>query len=272
MTRAEDLEEEEEGGYNMKIEILNKNEREIEFIVDSVNPQFVNALRRTMIGGIPILAIKEVDFYENSSALFDEILAHRLSLIPLVFDPKDFVFREECSCEGKGCARCQVVFVLDKKGPCIVRAGDLKSTHENVKPLYPEMPIVELLEGQSVKLEAVAVLGFGRENARWQAAKAFYRYYPVVEKEGSKTEEAIKACPKGALKKENGKLTVSKECDLCGECMKVDKDLVIKGDETKIIFKVESVSGLSAEQIVLKAVEILENQLKDLKKQIEKIK
>lgn len=256
----------------MKIEILNKSEREIEFIVDNINPQFVNALRRTMIGGIPVLAIREVDFYENSSALFDEILAHRLSLIPLVFDPKDFVLPEECSCEGKGCAQCQVVFALDKKGPCIVRASDLKSTHENVKPLYPETPIVELLEGQSVKLEAVAVLGFGKDNARWQAAKAFYRYYPVVEKEGKKTEEAIKICPKNALKKEGGKLVVSRECDLCGECMKVDKDLVLRGDETKVIFKVESVSGLTAEEIVLKAVEILEKELKNIKKQVEKIK
>ncbi len=255
----------------MKIEILRKDEREIEFVVSDVNPQFVNALRRTMIGGIPVLAIREVDFYENNSALFDELLAQRLSMLPLVFDPKDFVLPEECSCEGKGCAQCQVVFALDKKGPCVVRASDLKSTHENVKPLYPETPIVELLEGQSVKLEAVATLGFGKDNARWQAAKAFYRYFPVVEKEGKNTEEAIKVCPKNALKKE-GKLTVDITCDLCGECTKVDNDLVLAGDESKIIFTVESVSGLSAEYIVLKAVEMLEKELKNVKKQVEKIK
>lgn len=256
----------------MKIEILDKNDREMEFVVHGINPQFANALRRTMMAGIPVLAIKEVDFYENNSALFDEVLAHRLSLIPLTFDPKDFVLPEKCSCEGKGCAQCQVVFALDKKGPCVVRAGDLKSTHESVKPLYPEMPIVELLEGQRVKLEAVATLGFGKDHAKWQAAKAFYRYYPYIEKEGKKTKEVVEICPKKALKIENGKLKVNENCDLCGECMQVDKDLVIKGDESKIIFRVESVSGLSAEQIVMKAVEILEKELKDLKKQAEKIK
>ncbi len=256
----------------MKVEILEKSEREIKFVLHGANPQFANALRKTMMAGVPVLAVKEVDFYENSSALFDELLAHRLALIPLTFDPKELKLKEECSCNGKGCALCQVVLVLDKTGPCIVRAGDLKSTHESVKPLYPEMPIVELLEGQRVKLEATAVLGFGSEHARWQAAKAFYRYYPYVAKEGKKTKEAMKICPKNALFEEGGKLKVTMDCDLCGECMKVDPELEIKGDDTKFIFTVESVCGLSAEQIVLKAVEVLEKKLKELKKEAERIR
>ncbi len=254
----------------MKVEILEKNERIIKFVLHDANPQLANALRKTMIAGIPVLAIKEVDFYENSSALFDELLAHRLALIPFVFNPNELKLREECSCE-RGCALCQVVFALDKTGPCVVRACDLKSTHESVKPLYPEMPIVKLLEGQRVKLEATAILGFGSEHARWQAAKAFYRYYPFVEKEGKKTNEAMKVCPKKALRKENGKLTVSPECDLCRECMKVDPELVIKGDDTKFIFTVESICGLKAEEIVIKAVEMLEKKLKEIKKHAERI-
>jgi DNA-directed RNA polymerase subunit D len=270
-TRAADQEVEEEGGYKMKIEILEANDRVIKFIVEGINPQFANALRRTLIGGVPTLAVKEVDFYENDSALFDELIAHRLALIPLVFDPKELVLPDECSCEGQGCMQCRVVLALDKTGPCVVRAGDLKSTHESVKPLYPEMPIVELLEGQRLKLEAAAVLGFGSEHARWQAAKAFYRYYPYVEKEGKKTEEVVEICPKKALKVENGKLTVTMDCDLCGECMKVDKDLKISGDDTKFIFTVESVCGLSAEQVMMLAIEQLEKKIKIFRKELEKI-
>lgn len=255
----------------MKVKMLENEERKITFFIEGITPQFANALRRTMIAGVPVLAISEVDFYENSSALFDELIAHRLAMIPLVFNPREIVPREECSCEGKGCMNCQVVFALDKKGPCMVRAGDLKSTHESVKPLYPEIPIVELLEGQRLKLEAIAYLGTGRQHAKWKAAKAFYRYYPFVEKEGKNTEEAIKACPRNALKKENGKLVVAENCDLCGECMKVDKELKISGDPTKIIFTVESVCGLSAKDVVLRAVEVLEKRLKKVKKEIEKI-
>ena len=256
----------------MKVKIIEKDERVIKFILEGSNPQFANALRRTMIGGIPVLAIKEVDFYENDSALFDELIAQRLSLIPFVFEPKELNLPEDCSCEGKGCMQCQVVFALDKKGPCVVRADDLKSTHESVKPLYPEMPIVELLDGQKLKLEATGVLGFGKNHAKWQAAKAFYRYFPFVEKEGKNSEKAIEVCPKNALKFENKKLVVAEDCDLCGECMKVDPELKISGDETKFIFTVESVCGLPPERIVISAIEELKKKIKSLKKDVQKIK
>jgi len=255
----------------MKVRVIENGERTVKFVLEGANPQFANALRRTMMGGIPVLAITEVDFYENDSAMFDEVLAHRLAMIPLSFDPKELVLREECECEGKGCARCQVVLVLDKTGPCTVRAGDLKATHESVKPLYPEMPVVELLEGQRLKLEAVAVLGFGREHAKWQAAKAFYRYYPFVEREGKNPTKAVEACPKKALKIENGRLAVSEDCDLCGECMKADPELRVKGDDTKFIFTVESVCGLAAREIVMKSVEELEKKIKSFEKQVQKL-
>ncbi len=254
----------------MKIHVLEKDDRKIKFILEGSNPQFANALRRTMIGEVPVLAIKEVDFYENDSALFDEVLAQRLSLIPFYFDSTELVPPEECDC-GENCPKCQVVFALEKEGPCIVKASDLVPTHESVKPVYPDMPIVELLEGQRLKLEAIAVLGYGKDHARWQAAKAYYRYYPKIEKEGKKIKEVIEACPKKALYEEGGKLKVNENCDLCGECMKIDPDLKIVGDPTKFIFTVESVSGLPPEEIVIKAVEILKKKIKTFKKDIEKL-
>jgi DNA-directed RNA polymerase subunit D len=256
----------------MDVKVLERNEREVKFLVEGINPQFANALRRIMISEVPVLAIESVDFYENSSALFDEVIAHRLGLIPLKFDPKAFVLPEECSCEGKGCASCQVILVLDKKGPCMVKASDLKCSDENVKPLYEEMPIIELFEGQRLKLEAVAVLGLGKNHAKWQAAKAFYRYYPKIETQPKKDmEKAVEICPKKALKIENGKLKVTIDCDLCNECTKVCKDLKISGDENKIIFTVESVCGLSAKQIVEQALNILKNKTKEFAKKIEKL-
>ncbi|MHA1861394.1 MAG: DNA-directed RNA polymerase subunit D, partial [Candidatus Ranarchaeia archaeon] len=78
----------------VELRILDKDEEQIRFILKDVDVAFANALRRTILTEVPALAIDEVVIVENSSALYDEILAHRLGLIPLKTDldtlgPKD---------------------------------------------------------------------------------------------------------------------------------------------------------------------------------------
>ena len=48
-----------------------------------------NALRRIMISEVPTMTIDLVEVRENTSALHDEFLAHRLGLVPLVSDHID---------------------------------------------------------------------------------------------------------------------------------------------------------------------------------------
>jgi DNA-directed RNA polymerase subunit D len=260
----------------LKIQILEKSDTEIKFLIEDSNPQFANALRRIMMTEIPILAIGYVDFTTNDSVFYNEIISHRLGLIPLVFNPKDFHFKEEHE-DGKTCSMCEVVFAINKKGHGMVYSKDMKSSNPDVKPLYDNIPIVELFDDQKLKLEASASLGLGLNHARYQAANTFYRYYPVVKVSGnvSNVDEVIKSCPRNALKFENNKFSVNLDCDLCKECVKVAKPegvLEITGDDTKFIFNVESISGLKPEDIVLQAVDILKNKVKDFGKEIKKIK
>ncbi|MEM4397652.1 MAG: DNA-directed RNA polymerase subunit D, partial [Candidatus Woesearchaeota archaeon] len=70
----------------MKIEILNEKDNKMSFLLKDSNPAYANALRRIMINEVPVMAIEEVEFKKNSSALYDEIIAHRLGLIPLTTD------------------------------------------------------------------------------------------------------------------------------------------------------------------------------------------
>lgn len=259
----------------MKVKVLNKSETEIQFLLEDSNPQFSNALRRIMISEIPILAIDSVDFSVNDSVLYDEVIAHRLGLIPLVFDLKKFHFKDEHE-KGKTCSLCEVVFAINKKGPCMVYSKDMKSSNPDVKPLYDEIPIVELFENQKLKLEASASLGLGKDHARYQAANAFYRYYPTVKLTGkiSNPNECVKVCPKHALKIDGNKANVTVDCDLCMECVKISepKVLEIDGDPTRFIFNVESVSGLNVDEIVLEAVDILKKKIKEFGKDIKKLK
>ncbi len=252
----------------MKIKILRKKDPHLEFMIEGVTPAFVNALRRIMVSEVPTLAVEWADIEENNSVIFDEMLAHRLGMLPLVFDPKKLNFTENCKCDGKGCALCQAVLVLEKEGPCVVHSGDLKSSNREVKPTDPRFPLVELLKGQSVKLSAVARLGTGRQHAKWQAANASYQYYPELKE--SKATGAPR-CPRDCLKKVGSKVSFKDptKCDLCGACAEAGVKIV--GNPNKFIFRVESVSGLKPEYIVSKAVEILAGKASELKSGLGKL-
>ena len=60
----------------VEIQILEKTNDFMRFIVKGVNAPFVNALRRIMLTEVPVMAIDEIVILENSSILNDEILAH----------------------------------------------------------------------------------------------------------------------------------------------------------------------------------------------------
>ena len=60
----------------MKLKILNKSDRKLSFILEEVDYGFANALRRVMMNEVPTLSIEFVDFVDNSSGLYDEIIAH----------------------------------------------------------------------------------------------------------------------------------------------------------------------------------------------------
>ena len=259
----------------MKIKILEKTDNEIKFLLEDSNPQFANSLRRIMIIEIPVLAIGSVDFSMNDSVLYNEVIAHRLGLIPLVFNLKDFHFKEEHE-DGKTCSMCEVVFAINKKGPGMIYSKDMKSSNPDVKPLYDNIPIVELFDDQKLKLEASASLGLVLNHARYQAVNAFYRYYPIAKLNGkmNNPEEVIKSCPKDALKIDGNKVSVNPDCDICRECVKVANPegvLEITGDNTKFIFNVETISGLKPEEIILKAADILKEKVKDFSKEVGKI-
>ncbi len=258
----------------MKIKIIKNKGDKLGFVLEDSTPAFANALRRIMTSEVPTMAIDWVDMHDNNSALFDEVIAHRLGMIPLTFDPKKFNFADGCECEGKGCPLCQVVFVLEKTGPATVHSGDMKSSNREVKPTSPDFPIIELLKGHTIKFEAVAKLGVGTKHAKFQAANVAYQYYPELKlKEGAShadLSKGVKACPKGALSMKGSKPSLDSEiCTFSKSCEQASNGgIKIEGNPSKFVFRVESVSGLEPEYIVRKASEVLESKAGEFKKEL----
>lgn len=249
----------------MNVKMLEQKEDKIKFVIEGIDHAFANALRRTMFGEIPVMAIEYADIEVNTSGLFDELLAHRLGLIPLSFSQKQYRMKQDCKCGGEGCSNCEVTFVLEKEGPCIVRAKDMVTNADDVRPADPEIPIVQLLEKQRLKMSATAQLGFGKEHAKWQAAIAGYQNVPAVRVTDKADTKIADVCPTHVFEKKDGKIKVVKEssCILCMKCVEISEGVTVKADENAFIFTVESVSGLKPQQIVESAFDVLESKAEE---------
>ena len=90
----------------------------VKFELYNTDLAIANALRRIMISEVPTMAIDLVEVRENTSCLHDELIAHRLGLVPL-YSPNisQFVFHSDCHCNSM-CDKCTVKFGLR------IRAGE----------------------------------------------------------------------------------------------------------------------------------------------------
>ncbi|RLF91186.1 DNA-directed RNA polymerase subunit D [Thermococci archaeon] len=242
----------------MKIKILKRGEDSVRFIIWGVDVAFANALRRTIIAEVPTFAIDEVEFYENNSALFDEMIAHRLGLIPLTTPVDRFEL------DSLDLDEYTVVLSLEAEGPGVVYSGDLKSDDPDIKPANPDIPIVKLAEGQRVMFNAYARLGRGREHAKWQPGIAYYKYLTKihVSKEVPNWEKLKGIAEKRELPVEENKneliIITEKPFYLPREFDEYKGDLIkeeIVPDT--FVFTVESNGEIPVEQIVSIALKIL---------------
>ncbi len=245
----------------MDIDILELSERKARFILSGVSVSFANALRRAILAEVPVMAIDEINIYDNTSVLFDEQLALRMGLIPLKADIKNFSLPEECKCEGKGCPTCQISMTLSAEGPKVVYSGDIVSSDPGVHPVDATIPIVELKEKHKVVLEAIARLGTYRQHSKWQAGiVSGYKNMPVLTfKECDLCGECVNVCPRDILEIEGNKVKITDkgliECSLCKLCEKgCDMDAIsVSYDPESFVMMFETSGGITAAELAVEA-------------------
>jgi len=168
--------------------------------IDYMSLSMVNALRRTMMGEIPTLAIELVKFEINTSIFHDEFITHRLGLIPLKSEKViEFKFTRECNCDAH-CYKCACYFTLDiscDDDNKSVYSTDLITKFSNKndlgKSIFPvhfsgsnklieRKPIIisKLKPGQRIKLIGIAKKGVGKEHAKWNPVSSVYiKIFPL---------------------------------------------------------------------------------------------
>lgn len=246
------------------IENLEKQNK-LKILIKGINYTIANAIRRS-VWEIPTIAIDTVEIAKNDSALFDEMIAHRLGLVVLQQD-SSLIPREECKCKGKGCSKCVIKFKLEGKGPGIVRASQFKGS--SIKAVYPETPIVWLEKDQEIAINIEATAGYGKNHVKYSPGIISYTAYPKIETKGTfDLQEAVKSCPKKALKIQDKKLILDEiKCDACGACTsKFKNNIKIELSKKDFIFDIESFGGFSPKEIFLGAIESLNKNLTELGK------
>ncbi len=270
----------------MKVRIADQKEDFLKIILEETEPAFVNALRRVLIADVPKMAIEDVEFhlgpiraedgkeYESVAPLFDEMIAHRLGLVPIPTDPSLYNPRQDCpTCHGEGCPSCTIIYSLNKRGPGLVTSADMEPIGDaKLRPKDPNIPIVQLAEGQAILIYATAQLGTGKDHAKWQVTHGVgYQYYPVL-KAGSKSvdvlEPGVPFCTAHMLttSAEEESVELPDDCPVCSrfrEAYKVDS-VKIASDPSRFILQFETDGSMSAKDVLLKALDLLSGRFADI--------
>jgi len=234
------------------METIEKTPEKIIF-TGEMNVSLANAIRRS-VNEIPILAIDEIDVYKNDSALYDEIIAHRLGLVPLKNQKMKANQSVEMKMKAKG-----------KGGGTEVLSGELG---EDV--IYPEMPIVLLGEGQEIELVARARVGEGIDHAKFSPGILFYKHLAKIKivGEGEKQSELAEIYPECfEMFGEKLKVRNAAACELDEEDMKNYPGVRIEFDNN-LVLTIESWGQIDAKDIFIEACKTLKGNLSEVSKVI----
>ncbi|KOB73921.1 DNA-directed RNA polymerase, partial [Operophtera brumata] len=152
-----------------RIVVIRMDSTEMEFDLIGIQPAFANAFRRLMLSEVPSMAIEKVMIKNNTSIIQDEVLAHRLGLIPLKADPRAEDLYENHS-----------VYSSQMKWHPV---GNQSSVHKEttVGPVHGDILISKMRPGHELDLQLVAVKGIGSDHAKFSpVATASYRLLPEI--------------------------------------------------------------------------------------------
>ncbi|KAG7214376.1 hypothetical protein INR49_023087 [Caranx melampygus] len=242
---------------NFTIDVVNLDENSMEFDMVGIDAAIANAFRRILLAEVPTMAIEKVFIYNNTSIVQDEVLAHRLGLIPIKADPCLFEYRN-------------TVYSKDIKWVPIGNQADVFAD-SSIGPVHDDILIAQLRPGQELDITMHCVKGIGKDHAKFSpVATASYRLLPEITLlepvEGEKAERLKRCFSQGVIELEDvdGEKVakvVNSRLDTCSrEVLRHDdlKNMVKLGRvRDHFIFTVESTGILPPDVLVTEAIKVL---------------
>ncbi len=235
------------------------------YLVKGTTSSFMNSIRRTIIIHVPCLAVDEVNFYENDSVIFDEMLAGRLGLLPIKTDPKAYKRNDT------------VKLVLEKTGPGIVTSKEIKCTDPKIEILDKKIYIAKLGKEQKMKLEMTARMSSGKEHARFQPAIVSFNELPIIknEKTISNAKELLEEAPTGSIEVKAGKVFLLDPYNIKIQNQPVDTlekyGVKVEYEPNEFVLTIETTGQLEEKEIIESALNELSEKFSELDKEIKKL-
>jgi DNA-directed RNA polymerase subunit D len=258
----------------MKITTIFKSKDKLKYKieVDKTTEDFINSIRRMVIEEVPTLAVENVEFRQNSSALFDEMLALRIGLTPIKTDLSSYSLPQTADDIEQRSARCTLEMDLKVSKKGIVYAENANSKDPKCTFVHPKMPLVKLHAKQKVDLSMLAVMGQGKNHIKWSPGHIWFNCKPsvTIKKDPKLLEEYQSKFPAQIFDKE-GNISAKRiqELNLFDAVDRVCEDLVkVNYSENTFIVDVESWGQLSIAKMLSTAAEMLAIKASDLQSQL----
>ncbi|KAF4311048.1 DNA-directed RNA polymerase 30-40kDa subunit conserved site [Botryosphaeria dothidea] len=192
---------------NFRVQFHRNEQFESQFSLVGVDAAIANAFRRILIAELSTLAIEDVYILKNTSIIQDEVLSHRLGLIPLKGSPEairnmtwykkpesgeaeqgahtDYntvVLELNVQCEwhpdGRDLAKKgetdpkklfinSSVYAHQIKFIPTGRQAELFAGEDAIQPVNPDILIAKLRPGQSINLSMHCIKGIGADHAKF---------------------------------------------------------------------------------------------------------
>lgn len=242
------------------------------------------------------MAIEDVFIMNNTSIIPDEMLSHRLGLIPIKADPRLFEFKRQnedatdlntlvfslkVSCERRPNSSATAIPELKYTNSSVYSSslqwqpqGNQQSAMKSgAEPVHSDILIAKLRPGQEIDIEAHCRKGIGKDHAKWSpVCTATYRLMPDIQLKrpivGDDAEKlaamfspgTIKVIP--ATKKAPKQAVVAdpRKDSVTRECLRhaeFAESVQLGRIKDHFIFTVEGTGVLDASELVIESCKVL---------------